>query len=181
MKASAFLSAYAAACTLVTGCSMYRAGFENLINAPSQFQIQHDRRATERHHRDAAHEALAEWKRSDVNGAATVDYADGFEQGVVDFLTYGGNAPPPVLPPRKYWRLGRRAKTGNLAAEQWLQGAADGRSFAMESGQRDAAVVPASASVRDDTAVTWPVHDESIPVAPDINVPPSAVIDGQSE
>lgn len=129
---------------ILSGCSMYQAGFENLIVAPSQFHLHKDRRATERYHRELAAEALAELQQTHPRRDYTVDYRAGYEAGVVDYLTNGGTTAPPLLPPRYYWTLGARTTTEHSAAQQWLSGATDGRAHAESSGLRSLAVVPAS-------------------------------------
>ncbi|MDB5387601.1 MAG: hypothetical protein JWM11_3247 [Planctomycetaceae bacterium] len=128
----------------LSGCSMYRSGFNNLIVAPSQFQIHHDRRATERFHQQIAREALAEQQAAHPGQRFSVDYAAGFEYGVIEYLTNGGVTGPPLLPPRPYWKLASRSGTDNEAAQQWLLGATDGRERAIASGLRTVANVPSS-------------------------------------
>jgi hypothetical protein len=77
------------------------------------------------------------------------DYRNGFIDGFVDYLTYGGcpsncgETPvlPPVPPP-KYRRAKAMSPEGLRAAEEWLMGFRHGSSTAMASGLRQLVVVP---------------------------------------
>lgn len=159
---------------MLSGCSMSRAGFDNLVVAPSQFRIHHDRTATERHHRQVARDALAARQAANPGHQISKDYADGFENGFVDYLTNGGQTAPPLLPPRGYWKLGQRSRTAHEAGQHWLNGATDGREHAAASGLRDFAVVPSTASVNAEVPVisvpdvpeALPLPNQSLPDQP---------------
>ncbi|MBS0266042.1 MAG: hypothetical protein JSS02_29190 [Planctomycetes bacterium] len=130
---------------LVPGCSMYKSGFYNLFIAPCQFHIHKDQDRTEAYHRRVAQEALAEMCQANPEMELTKDYQSGFEDGVVQYLTYGGNELPPLAPPRKYWKLKYHNPEGQQAAQEWLAGCADGRIYAAQSGMRPLATVSNSA------------------------------------
>lgn len=133
--------------TVISGCSMYRSGYQNLVVAPSQFQFHRDRRATEKYHQQLARQAITELQTHGGQGHLSDDYLAGYEAGIVSYLTDGGNVAPPLLPPRSYWKIGARTGTENAAAQQWLSGASDGREFAATSGMRSLATLPSSLSL----------------------------------
>ncbi len=133
---------------------MYRSGFNNLVVAPLQFQLHQDRRSTDRHHRQVALDALGATRATNPDLAIDPDYAAGFEQGFVEYLTNGGDSAPPVLPARRYWKVGYRSGTEHNAAQQWLCGATDGRARAAESGLRRFAVVPSTLPPSESEVVT---------------------------
>jgi hypothetical protein len=153
--------------TTLSGCSMYRSGFNNLVVAPSQFRQHHDRCATEHFHRQIARDLLAARAAAQPDQTPSVDYAKGFEEGVVDYLTNGGPESPPLIPPRSYWKISQRHSTHNAAAQQWLAGAADGRAQAAASGQRNLALVPSSIPLD-----TWPMSQTYVSPEPEQLPPP---------
>jgi hypothetical protein len=79
----------------------------------------------------------------------SADYRDGFLDGFVDYLTYGGcpqmtGETPlvPAVPPPKYRRAKAMSPAGLQAAEEWFMGFRHGSNTAMASGLRQLALVP---------------------------------------
>ena len=141
--------------TILGGCSMYRSGFNNLVVAPLQFQLHKDRCSTDRYHRQLARNALQVSRADNSRAEIDPDYAAGFEQGFVEYLTNGGDPLPPLLPPRGYWKLGNRTGTRQNAAQKWLSGATDGRANAAESCLRNSAVIPSTIPMSEFEPVIW--------------------------
>lgn len=72
------------------------------------------------------------------------DYADGFKEGFVDYLEFGGAGQPPYLPPKQYWGPHYRTPDGHRAIEDWYAGFAHGASMAQQSGYRDYVTLPSA-------------------------------------
>ena len=151
-------------CGSLTGCSMYRTGFHNLCEAPKQFSIHRDRRVTERFHRSLAHTAI-ENMLSEYASPQCEDehYLEGFEQGIVDYLTFGGDLLPPLVPPRKYWNLSYRGSDGHHPGEMWLSGCEEGRNYAAQCGYRSDSKVASSPVLE-----TVPLANNLETIAPDV-------------
>ena len=113
---------------------MYQAGFRNLVVAPFQYREHRDQKLSESYACGVAREAVD--RMSSTNPGLGSDYLAGFEQGVIDFITYGGDQLPPILPPRQYWQLEYRAGDLKDAGQQWLQGCEAGRQYAETTGLR---------------------------------------------
>jgi hypothetical protein len=77
--------------------------------------------------------------------SVTADFQAGFKAGYADFLTYGGDGRPPLLPPRKYWRVHRRSAEGRQAEQDWFAGFAAGAAHAEMSQRREFATVSSTA------------------------------------
>lgn len=115
-----------------------------MVVEPFQFCNRKDFVSTNELNRRLAKNAWREIKLQFPEGAATADYVDGFYDGFADFLNYGGNGLPPVLPPRRYWQAKQRLAANRLAAQKWLDGFAHGAAVARQSGLREAGTVPIS-------------------------------------
>ncbi|MFO1006196.1 MAG: hypothetical protein U0929_09565 [Planctomycetaceae bacterium] len=129
----------------LAGCSMCRMGVQNLCTAPKQFPSERDRRATQKFHQQVAQDAIQEMLSDDESVLLNPDYLAGFEEGVVDYLTYGGDRRPPLLPPRRYWNLSLRGIECQQPGQMWLMGCEDGRAYAERSGYRHSATVVSDA------------------------------------
>ncbi len=124
---------------------MTRMGVENLCTAPRQFSGERDRRATLKFHRHVAHVAIQQMLSDGESVSLDPDYLAGFEEGVVDFLTDGGDRRPPLLPPRRYWNLSLRGVECQQPGQMWLMGCEDGRAYAERSGDRHSSTVVSDA------------------------------------
>ncbi len=124
---------------------MTREVIDNLIVAPIKFHRDKDARRTNRIHHLMARET---WHELLVEGSeycdASPDFADGFETGYVDYLTYGGTTLPPVIPPRQYWHINQRYSDANSAGRDWLAGFEFGAKTARGMGIREGASLPAT-------------------------------------
>ena len=65
------------------------------------------------------------------------DYGQGFKDGYVDYLLFGGAGNPPPLPPRWYWRAENKTPEGRLAEQDWSMGFRFGAAAARQSGYRE--------------------------------------------
>ncbi|RLS55000.1 MAG: hypothetical protein DWH91_10225 [Planctomycetota bacterium] len=152
----------------LTGCSMFQTGFQNLCVARKQFSLHADLKATDEHHRRLAQQLATQ--HSEMSGQPCTtqpDYRIGFEDGIVDYLTYGGDQRPPLLPPRRYWNLQYRDAKGQTAGQQWLAGCAHGREYAEQLGLRSMETVASSATMPASPAdVYLPDPVDSLPATP---------------
>ncbi len=115
--------------------------------------------------------ARAAWEtmeRTGACGAFSKDYADGFTDGFVDYLQFGGSGQPPYVPPKRYWSPHFRTPEGHQAIEQWYAGFRRGVAAAHQSGYREWVTLPSA-----HTTETPPGHPVvSIdPTGPGIAVP----------
>lgn len=128
-----------------SGCgSLLKNGMRTVFIEPHRFSASRDLHQTRKLHRQLARQAWQDLEPQLPQAAASPDYGDGFCEGFADFLDYGGNGLPPVLPPREYWQVDERAPDGQQAAQLWLRGFADGSAAARRSGLRVATSVPHS-------------------------------------
>jgi hypothetical protein len=102
----------------------------------------------ERHRLTARDRQLAESVAAGVHAAnpdrCSDDYLCGFKAGFTDYLTYGGAAAAPLLPPRRYWRSDYRSPLGQQAIHDWFAGFRDGAATAQRDGFREGHTVPSS-------------------------------------
>jgi hypothetical protein len=75
------------------------------------------------------------------------DYELGFLDGFEAYLFKGGNALPPPLPPRYYWRPEFENVAGRVAIQDWFTGYRRGAALAKQSGYRRLVTVPASTAL----------------------------------
>ena len=134
-----------AICLLACGCSsLTRSSLRTVFAEPRQFCDSKDLVRTKKQNRRLAQDASRETETRLPDCAVSADYVDGFREGFADFLDYGGNGLPPVLPPRRYWRAKRRSAANRQAAQEWFDGFAHGTTAARQSGLRELATVPVS-------------------------------------
>ncbi|MCA9196031.1 MAG: hypothetical protein KDA87_00775 [Planctomycetales bacterium] len=90
--------------------------------------------------------AKQEWNQlaTQSGGTYSSDYGSGFIQGFVDQVYAGGEADPPPVPPRRFWRVGYRNVRGTQAVEDWYNGFSHGAKVARDGGYRQRAVIPSS-------------------------------------
>src|SRR4051812_46935915 len=82
--------------------------------------------------------AEAAWVECAGNGDAySVDYADGFKEGFVDYLYAGGSGEPPLLPPKKYQTFRYENPQGAQAMRDWFAGFRRGAAAGAASGYRN--------------------------------------------
>lgn len=133
---------------VLSGCSLVQQGFHTNISEPLQYWCDKDLHRTRKSNLALANDAWDEIESQLGDEALGADYRDGFVEGYADYLTYGGNALPPLVPPRRYWNLKPRSVIGQSYAESWLAGFAAGADAARRSGLRETTVIR-STSVSD--------------------------------
>jgi hypothetical protein len=94
-----------------------------------------------------ADEAWAQYASVFPDACYSDDFADGFKAGFADYVYAGGTGNPPPVPPRYYWKPEYESPQGQQLMQDWFNGFRHGVAVAMESGYREAAVVPASESL----------------------------------
>ena len=72
------------------------------------------------------------------------DYAEGFKDGFVDYLQFGGSGRPPFVPPKRYWGPRYRTPAGYRAIEDWYAGFRYGVEAAHHSGYRQWVTLPSA-------------------------------------
>lgn len=133
------------ACLLGPGCSFFHNVKRNFIHEPV---LAMDEKVIIKRHERLGRLAWDEMVRQ-YGCEFSEDYRDGFIDGFVDYLTYGGcpnmcgEAPLiPAVPPPKYRRAKAMSPEGLRASEEWFMGFRHGSSTAMASGLRQLVVVP---------------------------------------
>ncbi|MCC6420327.1 MAG: hypothetical protein IT429_18995 [Gemmataceae bacterium] len=153
------------ACVLCSGCALVGEGARNLLSIPAQ--------AVEQVREGARNRRLARaaWQQARaMGGPYSEDYGDGFCDGFVDHLEFGGHGEPPPLPPRRYWGVNYQTAEGNLAVQDWFAGFRHGAAVAMQTGYRRWITLPTSGS---GAHPPWlPPHEHPPILAP--GVPPAA-------
>ena len=101
------------------------------------------------------------------------DFEDGFKKGYAD-LAYGRDGCPPVMPPRKYWKVKYRGEIGRVDA--WFEGYRHGVAVAREDGFAGLSRIPTSVPPRPEPVIphSAPTSDglDHIP-APELDEPPA--------
>jgi len=126
------------------GCTVIRNEFRTLVSEPIKYGDNVDIIRTTKWNKKLAKEAFAEFEARQSDTPPSPDCRDGFIDGFIDYLTFGGSGAPPVVPPRRYWNLSDRSPAGHSAVQDWFAGFAAGASEAMLSGLREQQTVPSS-------------------------------------
>jgi len=111
----------------------------NLFNEPTELL---DNKKLSRQLRHESKAAWGEVCRQYPQRTFTVDFADGFTAGFVDYLESGGTAQPPAAPPVKYRRSRYMNVEGHAQIQDYFCGFKYGCDVAAASGQRDFITVP---------------------------------------
>jgi hypothetical protein len=122
-------------------CGTYYLALRTLVIEPAEYCFRIDGHQSRNMYREWAESALREETGC---GAATMggpDYAEGFEEGFVEYIYGGGTGEPPPVPPRKYWNVEWRDSTGKDRANQWFEGYRNGARLAADRGLRSAGIV----------------------------------------
>lgn len=145
-----------------SGCTVIRNEWRTLISQPLKYATNIDFVRSKKSSKALGEQAWNTFIAYRPEHSDSPDYRDGFIEGFADFITYGGKGAPPLVPPRRYWKLSERTPGGHDAVQQWFAGFAMGASEAKLSGLRELATVSSS---------YWPTHrddayDESIEFIP---------------
>jgi hypothetical protein len=152
---------------LATGCGLVVNTARNAYNEPvlalDECRFRHKTRRL-------ADEAWDQYRSKLAIEAASPDFRDGFLDGYVDYLRFGGAGEPKVLPPRRYQHVRYETPGGLRAVDSYFQGFQQGTQAAIASGQRQQLVVPVLVKVWADPSSV------AAPMAPaDILPPPNPV------
>lgn len=90
-------------------------------------------------------------------------YAAGFKDGFSDYLD-GASGEPPVLPPRRYWRVWYQSAQGHQDIEDWFEGYRAGAVAADQSGYRQWFTIPTNVELTAAHRAAAPLNP-SIPAA----------------
>lgn len=154
-----------ALCTLAAGCHLASNGVSNvtyeakLATAECVERCQYEKLAK------ASWESV---RSTDNHDAFPKEYVQGFKDGFVDYLMFGGTGQPPYVPPRRFWGPRYRTPEGYQSIQDWFAGFRHGAAMAQQSGHRRWATVP--------TSHTAEPHPPLIPAGPgpaDVQVVPS--------
>ena len=155
----------------LTGCNIaYYAG-HNLLNEPATRWDEH--KLDKRLHA----EAKSAWRdvcRQYPARTFTPEFADGFQEGYVDYLDNGGSPRPPAVPPPRYRRARYLTPEGNARARDYLIGFKYGADVATATGRREFLTVPVALS---EPQPDPPLAITHIPAPPETSAdPPGAVV-----
>src|SRR5262245_5304507 len=90
-----------------------------------------------------AESAWRQYERENSECDLSHHFAQGFKQGFVEYVNVGATEPP-VLPPRRYWKVHYQTLEGQRAINEWFTGFRFGVIAAEQSGYRDLMVIPVS-------------------------------------
>jgi hypothetical protein len=94
------------------------------------------------------------------------EYAQGFKDGFVDYLQFGGSGQPPYVPPKQYWGPYFRTPKGHQAVDDWYVGFRHGAAVAQQTGYREWATLPSAATTERTGNPVGPIDPGSgIPLA----------------
>ena len=130
-----------ALCTLTPGCQLasnaiHNVCYETRLNtAEVQERCDYEKLAKASWETVKSTEPCAEWSK---------DHEDGFIDGFVDYLQFGGPGQPPYVPPKRYWGPNYHTPEGYRAIEEWFAGFRHGVTAAEQSGYRRWSKVPSA-------------------------------------
>ncbi|QDU62604.1 hypothetical protein Pan216_34710 [Planctomycetes bacterium Pan216] len=159
----------AGVCLQGTGCALYKSAFRNICH---EHKRKSDEYFAKRRDRAVAKKVWAEIRDSSPDCTYSVDYADGFKEGFVDFVRYGSPDVPRPLPPRKYWRNRYQTPQGLQAMEDWFAGFDHGMAAAHDGGYRSFVVIPTQVPELGRVADQYRVSVPPAPGSADNPVPP---------
>jgi hypothetical protein len=117
------------ACALSAGCQLVIS--DTRTDYPENMRKSDDERETKRNWELAN----AAWEEHTTHGKKyTADYAQGFKEGLVEYLNSGGSAVPPAHPPKRYQTSRFENPQGAQAIRDWFAGFRRGAAVAA-SGQ----------------------------------------------
>jgi len=116
--------------------------------------------------------ARCAWRDFEQNNAET-DYSchfeRGFKQGFIDHIELGATDPP-LLPPRKYWKVCYETAEGHEAINDWFGGYRTGITESAETGFRQFITIPVSIP---NPMTTLSSNELGALSSPDVNAEPA--------
>jgi hypothetical protein len=131
----------------LSGCTLIENGTRTLVLEPAHFSIYKSLWWTKVRNKRLAEESLARRHPPGEESGVSEHFARGYLCGFADYLTYGGEGLPPVLPPRDYWQPKYQTPEGRVAIHEWFAGFTEGTEMAKASGLRELETVPATGAV----------------------------------
>jgi hypothetical protein len=137
-----------AVCALPPGCAsdfdvgrphtFFRYGIRNIVLA---FVDSDHENLRVRRNRRLAQEAWEEVCQREGD-AFSPDFAQGYRDGFIDYLNFGGKGDVPPRPPHYYWSPQYETPPGRQAVEDWYAGFRRGAGDAIASGMRETIILP---------------------------------------
>jgi hypothetical protein len=84
------------------GCTVIRNEFRTVVSEPFKFGDNVDIVRTTERNKKLAKSAYGQYTADHPESASSPDFRDGFIEGFADYLTFGGDGAPPVVPPRRH-------------------------------------------------------------------------------
>lgn len=119
------------------GCAVIRNEFRTLVSEPAKYSDNLDIVRTKFRTKRLAKEYFVCFQTNHADTPTSSQFRDGFVRGFADYLTFGGSGTPPVLPPRRFWKVPGRSPAGHGAVQDWFAGFAAGATEAKLSGLRE--------------------------------------------
>ena len=133
---------------LASGCGVARQATRRLVVDPFLYNRPKNELLT-----DFRNHTLSKFAWNDFKYSG--DYERGFRRGFSDYLE-GGSGEPPILPPRRYWKVDYESPAGHLAIADWFTGYRLGAEAAESSGYRHWVTIPTSLTYRSNIATpSW--------------------------
>src|SRR5437660_10934811 len=88
-------------CVVAPGCHLVGNATHNVMSEIHQAAEDH---SEQRRNRLLARQAWEEFCSTHADKPFSEDFADGFQEGLADYVYAGGDGEPPALPPHRYWK-----------------------------------------------------------------------------
>lgn len=151
--------------TPLAGCNLVHYAGHNLTNEPVSRVDEHKLQSRLRS------ESAATWREvchQYPSRTFTPEFADGFQDGFVDYLDRGGEPKPPAMPPLKYRRSKYLTPEGHARVRDYFCGFKYGAEVAAASGNRQYLVVPV---LLPEQKPFQPLNIVRLPAPPDPDAP----------
>jgi hypothetical protein len=148
-------------CASLVGCGV---AYELARNTADQFEY-HDvleRMRLRSRNRALARDAWNEFRSEDGDASYSDDFERGFQDGFVSYSADGAEEPP-VVPPRRYFRVSYETPEGHADIEDWFTGYRYGVIAAQQAGCRELVLVPTAPGAATPRG-TVPIEEEAQPV-----------------
>jgi hypothetical protein len=126
-----------------SGCGVIMDTTHRLVVDQVAYNEPADNLLTSARDRILAGSAWREYRRSNPEVDVSAHFECGFRKGFVDHLDAGA-VEPPVVPPRKYWKVIYETPEGHEAINDWFTGYRFGVAAAKQSGFRQLVTIPLS-------------------------------------
>ena len=130
-----------ALCILTTGCQLASNAVHNIT-----FEVKRVTAEVVEHRKleQLARESWEKLRTTEDHRAHPKEFAEGFKDGFVDYLQFGGSGQPPFVPPKHYWGSYYHTPDGYRAIEDWFAGFRFGAATAQQSGYRKWVTMPSA-------------------------------------